>query len=978
VQRDDWSDRPSRPGRADDGEHRAWSRHTQPSRREPAAVAAQRRIAGLRPARFAQLTVVVAIAVGLALVFGLSGQNKNLTLAASSDNGGPLFGTTANTLTALAQNTREFGHQAMVRTRYLGLPPANVWTSGPDGTNDSAAIVSFNVLPSKILSGADNAALTRFFDNAPRNRTIYYSYYAEPEALITAHRFTMAQYQAAWKLIAAKAKAAHNPDLKSTLILRASDLASGSGINWKSYLPAGSIISVLSWDAYPAGTLPTRNPQATAPAQFLGPAVAAAKSVHLPYGIAGFALATATGRARWLEEVANYLMTNKALFGVLAPAVAKTTELNDKASVAAWTAVVARSGTDDLFTFGQSPPPTPQPTPSSSTTTPAPQQSSPPTTTPPSSATPICGQSILNSPYDYDGAAGSYSSGTAGLPTYGAPGTDFPQATAGDVVAADSSAKDFMSYQLNPDTVYFLLPGTHIGSFQADAGDAFVGGYSGGQGAILSGNNSQNEGWAIDSNSSMGNQTGVTIEYLTIEKYTPNGNAGAINQDTNTGWTIQYNTVTLNVPGAGIMAGSDNVIKDNCLTLNGQYGFQSTDANSWGVDTLTGGPYNVTVEGNEISYNDTCDFAGTIDNSAVGWNNYNPVPSQYRPTNCGQVDPDGDNGGFKLWQTDGVTIKDNYIHNNWGPGAWVDTGNANTTFTGNTFTDNEGQAIIEEISYNFAITGNYMADNDWTDGLGNNSFPQTAVYIASSGSDTSVGAVPGCPESSCSGQASYPRTSYITNNTLVDNGGNIFLFQDSNRYCSDSQDGMCTLVDGGPSGPFTMSACATNLKSASLSSSTFAGNMTGSPKEDWWDGCQWQAANVSITGNTIDFNPANITVNGQNVCNQTAWPDCGAGGVFSEYGAPPGGQPDWAVATELTFFQNDVWANNTYNGPSTFYAWNQGNNDTITWGDWTGSLSAGDKCTSSGEEQSGACTGPFGQDAGSTFNPAPVTTNPTG
>src|SRR5258708_18336425 len=33
----------------------------------------------------------------------------------------------------------------------------------------------------------------------------------------------------------------------------------------------------------------------------------------------------------------------------------------------------------------------------------------------------VCGQSILNSPYSYTGRAGPYSSGTAGLPTYGTP-----------------------------------------------------------------------------------------------------------------------------------------------------------------------------------------------------------------------------------------------------------------------------------------------------------------------------------------------------------------------------------------------------------------------------------------------------------------------------------------------------------------------------------------------------------------------------
>ena len=64
------------------------------------------------------------------------------------------------------------------------------------------------------------------------------------------------------------------------------------------------------------------------------------------------------------------------------------------------------------------------------------------------------------------------------------------------------------------------------------------------------------------------------------------------------------------------------------MTLNGQYGFQSSDVDSWGRDSLTGGPYNVTVEDNEISYNDTCDFEGLLTNPAIGWSNYNPVPRQ--------------------------------------------------------------------------------------------------------------------------------------------------------------------------------------------------------------------------------------------------------------------------------------------------------------------------------------------------------------
>ena len=580
-------------------------------------------------------------------------------------------------------------------------------------------------------------------------------------------------------------------------------------------------------------------------------------------------------------------------------------------------------------------------------------------TTPVSASLLVCGQPVLRSPFSYNGPAGSYQSGTAGLPTYGTKGSDFPHDTAG--VVLPTGTRSYPSYDLKPDTVYYLLPGTHVGSIQANTNDAFVGGFSG-KPSILDGRYSYFD--AIDSNSSNGNQSGVTIEYLTIENYHTVGDAGAINQETNTGWTIQYNTITLNVPGAGVMVGAGNVLKGNCLTLNGQYGFQSSDVNGFGRDSLTGGPYGVVIEGNEISYNDTCDFSGLLNNKAIGWHNHNPVPAQYRNPACGKVSGDGNQGGFKLWQTNGVTVSGNYIHDNWGPGGWADTNNANTTWVGNRFTNNEGAAIIEEVSYNFSITGNYMAGNDWTDGLGNPGFPQPAIYISESGSDTMFGGVPACQESACAGQKAYPRQSVISGNTLVNNGGSVFLWQNSNRYCSDGADMGCTLVDGGRSGPFTVSACKANLPSASVGTAAFVGEKTGTPAEDWWDGCMWKTENVLISKNTIDFNPAAITD-----CTKAAWLDCGAGGIFSEYGSPPGAKPGWAVPTQVTFFQNDIWADNVYNGPSSFFAWNQGNGDNpVSWAEWTGSVSSDKKCGSQFERQSGFCNGPFGQDAGSAYH----------
>jgi hypothetical protein len=582
----------------------------------------------------------------------------------------------------------------------------------------------------------------------------------------------------------------------------------------------------------------------------------------------------------------------------------------------------------------------------------------------------VCGQPVLNSPYSYHGAAGPYASGAAGLPTYGTPHSDFPRDRAG--VVLPTGVHNYASYQLNPDTVYYLLPGEHSGQIQADTNDAFVGGRSGTMSTVLTGNYSGMD-WAIDSNYTDGNQAGVMVEYLTVEKYQPSGDSAAINPDSNTGWTIRNNTVTMNVPGAGVILGADNMLKDNCLTLNGQYGFQSEATDSWGRDSMTGGPYNLTVEDNEISYNDTCDFSGLIDNSAIGWSHHNPVPPQYRNPKCGKVVGDGNEGGFKLWQTNGVTIKDNNIHDNWGPGGWADTDNANTTWTGNTITGNESSGIIEEISYNFLIKNNYLAGNDIIDGLADSEFPAPAIYISGSGSDTRFGGVPACPEVSCSDQGSYSSQSVISGNMFVDNGGNIFLWQDSNRYCSDGSDDACTLVNGGTSGPFTATACKANLPSAAVNTTTYLGQKTGQPSKDWWDGCIWQTENVQVTHNTIDFDPKDITD-----CTRAAWPDCGAGGIFSEYGSPPNKEPGWVVPTQLTFFRGDTWSDNVYNGPSTFYVWNQGSGDNpLSWANWTGRRSAGDVCGSADQKQSGYCMGPFGQDAGSTYNRTPPSILPS-
>lgn len=308
------------------------------------------------------MIVVLGAAAILLVAMLVVALNRNQTVRLDSSNPpGPLIGSSVLSLSDLAQDTSDFGHMGVVRVYYPGLPNPNAWTTGLAGANHSAVIVSFKALPTTILSGADDAALTHFFDTAPTGHPIYYSYYHEPEDNIAAGQFTLADYKAAWGRVVALADAAHNPDLHSTLILMEWDLQAASGRNWKSYLPGGGIISTLGWDAYPQGSATDQNPQLTPPTNFMGPAIAASKSVGLPYGFAEFGLSTSVGRTAWLTQVGNYIMSSGAVFASYFDGNTQypTLRLTSSADMAVWRSFVARSGTS----AGPAPTPTPTPSP---------------------------------------------------------------------------------------------------------------------------------------------------------------------------------------------------------------------------------------------------------------------------------------------------------------------------------------------------------------------------------------------------------------------------------------------------------------------------------------------------------------------------------------------------------------------------------------------------------------------------------------
>ena len=295
------------------------------------------------------LGLIAALGLACALLvaaFGLRGSGQPSSAALAANNAAiPMLGSSVLSPADLAHDTAQFGHLPIVRVYYQGLPPPDAWTAGLAGANNSAVIVSFKALPTEIVSGADDAALGHFFDTAPTGHPIYYSYYHEPEDNIAAGQFKLADYKAAWAHVVSLASAAHNPYLHSTLILMEYDLTRASGRDWKSYLPGGGIISVLGWDAYPVGSATNVDPQLTPPADFMGPAIAASRSVGLPYGFAEFGLSTPAGRPAWLTRVGRYLMSSGALFGSLFNGNAQypTLQLTDAESVAVWRGYVRDS-----------------------------------------------------------------------------------------------------------------------------------------------------------------------------------------------------------------------------------------------------------------------------------------------------------------------------------------------------------------------------------------------------------------------------------------------------------------------------------------------------------------------------------------------------------------------------------------------------------------------------------------------------------
>jgi hypothetical protein len=404
---------------------------------------------------------------------------------------------------------------------------------------------------------------------------------------------------------------------------------------------------------------------------------------------------------------------------------------------------------------------------------------------------------------------------------------------------------------------------------------------------------------------------GAIINGQGINDYAFDGNA--------TGVTVEY----LTVENFGQTGGNNNqgvvnhdsatgwAVRYNTITRNAGAGVMlgSDDRLSYNCLSYNGqyglsayspnGVSNVIVSDNEIAGNDT-----------YNWEAHMP--------GCGCT------GGGKFWATTNATVEDNYVHDNESVGLWVDTNNAGFDFSGNYFSHNWSSAIIYEISYNAVIENNTFLENGVVLGAKNPGFPTGAIYVSESGGDSRVA-------------SNYAGTFRISNNVFTDNWSGVVLWENANRYCSDGSDHVCTLVD--PS-VYTLSSCGANLPSSTP---------TGNP--NYFNGCRWKTQNVAVENNTLKFTPADL---GTNCSPKTG---CGYMALFSEYGSFPPFKA-WVVPNNISNHQNNSFKDNSYSGPWTFVAFNQGN--ILTWAQWTKGVS---DANGSGY--------PFKpQDAGSTYNPA--------
>lgn len=358
---------------------------------------------------------------------------------------------------------------------------------------------------------------------------------------------------------------------------------------------------------------------------------------------------------------------------------------------------------------------------------------------------------------------------------------------AGAVVVGTEERLDELARQHPAGTTFWLEPGVHrlgVGEFDQvvpQDGDTYLGA----PGAVLDGRRKNRYAFT-------GSASDVTVAHLTVRhfgKARSNNNEGVVNHDSGSGWTIRANTVRANA-GAGVMLGSDNVLRDNCLSGNGQYGFSAYHPD--GVTDLV-------LVRNEI-----------VGNNVDDWERRRP--------GCGCT------GGGKFWAVRGATVRANWVHDNRSAGLWADTNNAGFTIEGNYIAHNDAEGIVYETSYNAAIRYNTFTGNGWVKGRDSEGFPTGAIYLSESGSDPRV-------------DTKHSASLQVADNRFVDNWAGVILWENADRFAgspANTSTGAGTLVN-----PDRVTVRTCNGKNIA--------------KKPYYDDCRWKTQRVRVHDNEFEL-----------------------------------------------------------------------------------------------------------------------------
>ncbi|HEV2122111.1 MAG TPA: right-handed parallel beta-helix repeat-containing protein [Chloroflexota bacterium] len=419
-----------------------------------------------------------------------------------------------------------------------------------------------------------------------------------------------------------------------------------------------------------------------------------------------------------------------------------------------------------------------------------------------------------------------------------------------------------------PGTTFWLAAGTHtlgpseFGQIIPKDNNVYVGA----PGAIIDGKH-------VNRYAFTQNAANVTIKYLTVTGFVAPLNEGVVNQSAGSGWTIERNTVIEN-EGAGVFVGPGNMVRQNCLKDNGQYGASMYKPQVQGASAIT----NIVLEGNEVAGNNTGNWEAKI-------------------PGCGCA------GGVKFWDVAGAKVVNNWVHHNRGVGLWADTNNVDFHIEGNVIEYNDHVGLWYEISYNALIRDNVFRRNAITEGerraAAGDNFPIGAIYLAEAGGDSRLPA----PVTGTS-------TLDITDNLFEDNWGGVVVWEAAERFCNspgNTSGTYCTKVNAN----VTLESC----------------NAVNISKEPWYSDCRWKSQNVKVHDNDFRHNAAAL-----GNCSPVY---CGRMAIIASWGTA---YPLWSpylgttIQERITFASGNVWSNNTYTGTWRFTPYDTSRNvDFAAW-----------------------------------------------